>query len=99
MFVAAHVPVLAPEEVEAKARYALYLERGRVDSYLAKTGALPKSLGDAGSVENGVNYRRGVHDYILETNVQGTTLRMTSVMSADSFLGTSLNRLGSLHRQ
>ena len=93
IFVEGHVPVLAPAQAEAKARYSLFLERGRLDAYVAKHGTQPTELSEAGTVENGVTYHRGPRDFVLESTVGSETLRMTSQMSTDSFLGTALTQL------
>ena len=81
---------LTPAAAEARTRFALYLERSRVDAYRRSNGRLPTSLEQAGSVEEDVTFR--VTDgggYVLESRASGTLLQLTDRMNSDSFLGTA----------
>ena len=81
---------LTPAAAEARTRFALYLERARVDAYRQSNGRLPTSLEQAGSVEEDVTFR--VTDgggYVLESRASGTLLQLTDRMNSDSFLGTA----------
>lgn len=81
-------------EVEAASlRFAMFLERGRVEQYVRRHGVLPTSLGDAGPVEAGVTMLRTSDGYALLGQRGATQLRLTSAMSADSFLGSSIDVL------
>jgi hypothetical protein len=85
---------LSASQREAKMRYAIYLQRARVDAYRATTGRLPESLRDVGAVEAGVQYERTTEaSYEVSGSVDGTVLRLTDRMSADSFLGDALRQL------
>ena len=78
------------EVSEARLRFALYLERNRVDQFRRRTGRLPATLEEAGSVEEGITYLpRGRDSFAVEGSRGGTTLLLTSAMDSDSFLGGS----------
>ena len=93
LFGAAPVVVQSPEVEEASLRFALYLERGRIERHVRQTGQMPASLEAAGAVESGVSLVRTSDGYELLGNRGGVQLRMSSAMNADSFLGGSLDVL------
>jgi hypothetical protein len=80
-------------EAEASLRFALYLERRRVEQYVASRGRLPATLADAGPLERGIRYERRDNQFTLTGERDGLTLTLTSAMRADSFLGGSLDLL------
>ena len=89
-----NAPVEQSAEIEeASLRFALYLERGRIERHVRTTGQFPARLEDAGAVEEGVSMVRTSDGYELLGNRRGAQLRMSSAMNADSFLGTSLDVL------
>ncbi len=88
--------VLTPARAEAQARYALFLERARVDAYRQVHGRNPAQLADAGPVEDDVTYTISGQGFVLERPVNGKVLRMDHATRPDSFLGGSLDIL---HRQ
>ncbi len=85
--------VLTPERAQARARYALFLQRARVEAYRAENGRYPAVLRDAGPVEDGVSYSASSKGFVLEHTVNGKILRLDHAMRADSFLGGSLDVL------
>ena len=86
-------PALSPAKAEARARYALYLQRSRLEAFRHAHGRLPNTLRDAGPVEDGVTYQRAGNGYVLTRDVSGNSLRLTNTMAVDSFLGSSLDVL------
>lgn len=83
-----------PDQREARMRYAIYLQRARVATYLAEHHRLPESLRETGDVESGVGYERLTdNSYDVFGTVDGTLLRLNDRMSADSFLGDAIRRL------
>ncbi|MES2124633.1 MAG: hypothetical protein V4503_08080 [Gemmatimonadota bacterium] len=87
-------PVLTVQQREARMRYAIYLERARVEQFRANSGRLPETLLESGPVEAGVQYERLANDrYDVSGSVDGTLLRLGDRMSADSFLGDALRTL------
>jgi hypothetical protein len=88
--VMAHV---SPETEQATVRFALFLERSRVDAYVRRTGQLPANLEATGPVEAGVSMVRTSDGYELFGERGSTQLRLSSAMNADSFLGNSLDVL------
>ncbi len=85
--------VLSADRREAALRFTLYLERGRVEGFTEEHGRLPGSLAEAGPVDEGVDWRPDGSGYVLTGELQGQTLRLSSAMDADSFLGRSLDVL------
>lgn len=86
-------PPPSAELREARLRFAIYLERGRVEAYVAARGRLPVSLAQAGPVEAGVFLEKTTTGYVI-TGISGDlALRLTDRMRADSFLGESLEIL------
>lgn len=86
---------LTAAEADASARYAIYLQRARVEKYLATRGALPLDLAELGP-EVGVPVRlraTGGLGYELGATVDDHALRYDSRMNADSFLGGSVDLL------
>ena len=94
-FVFGEPATVAPsvEVEEATLRFALYLERSRVDAYVQRQGQLPPSLDAAGAVEEGVSMLRTSDGYELLGRRGASELRLSSAMRADSFLGNSLDVL------
>lgn len=87
-------PALSVEQREARMRYAVYLQRARVETFRARAGRLPETLLESGPVERGVEYERIAEDrYEISGSVDGTVLRLGDRMSADSFLGDAVKRL------
>ena len=86
--------ILSPVEREARLRYGIYLQHGRVTAFRARSGRLPESLREAGPVEAGVEYERTTDDnFEVFGTADGTVLKLSDRMSADSFLGDALSRL------
>ncbi len=85
--------VLSPDRAEAQARYALFLERARVDAYRRAHGRNPERLADAGPVEDGVTYTISEQGFVLERTANGKVLRLDHATSPNSFLGGSLDIL------
>lgn len=85
--------VLSPARAEAQARYALFLERARVDAYRRSHGRNPDQLADAGPVEDGVTYTMSGQGFMLERTANGKVLRLDHAIRPDSFLGGSLDIL------
>jgi hypothetical protein len=86
-------PQPTAEVAEARLRFALYLERGRVDGYRARHGRLPGVLSDAGPLEAGVEYLPVGAQFTLVGRSAGMELRLSSRMDSDSFLGRSRDLL------
>lgn len=82
-----------PAQEEATLRFALYLERGRVDAYVRRNGQLPARLSDAGPQEEGVMLVPTSDGYELVGQRRDMVLRLSNRMSPDSFLGNSLDQL------
>ncbi len=78
---------VTPAEAEATMRFGMYLELERVFDYRAAHGRLPGSLGDAGDVEEGVDYMRtGDTTFVLTGQLPGRTMRLESTESREEFL-------------
>lgn len=86
-------PAVSGVEAEARARYALFLQRSRIDAYRQAHGRLPATLEDAGAVEEGVIYVRAGSSYVLTREANGAILRLTATTPAETFLGNSLEVL------
>lgn len=82
-----------PAHAEASLRFAMFLERGRVDAYVRRHGRLPTNLAEAGATEDGVSLVPTSDGYELTGRRSGISLRLNSRMDADSFLGGSLSQL------
>lgn len=81
----------APVLDEAGLRYAMFLQAGRIEEFVEAHHRLPSSLGEAGEVEEGLQWQRlGSAGWVLVGAEAGRTLRLTDQMSVDSFLGKSL---------
>jgi hypothetical protein len=81
--------------VTARARYAIYIQRMRVEEHRRRVGRLPENLASLGA-DPGVPVRwNALSDgsYELTVEAAGTALVYRSRMSADSFLGTALETL------
>ncbi len=79
--------VPTPAEAEATMRFGMYLELERVFDYRAAHGRLPGALGEAGDVEEGVDYMRtGDTTFVLTGQLSGRTLRLESTDSREEFL-------------
>ncbi len=85
--------IQSAEQREAIARFALYLERARVDQFVAERGRMPTTLAEAGEVEAGVQYHPEGRDFTLDIRDCAIQLRLTNRMNADSFLGDALGRI------
>lgn len=79
--------------IEAQMRYALYLQASRVVDFAVEQGRVPANLDETGAVEEGLEYLPDSAAWTLRGTVGGQVLELTSRMSADSFLGNSLERL------
>jgi hypothetical protein len=84
---------LSAEQREAIARFSLYLERARVEQYVAENGRMPATLADAGPVEAGVEFRSTGADFTLDVRDGAIRLQLTNRMDADSFLGNALAQI------
>ncbi|MES2306016.1 MAG: hypothetical protein V4558_10925 [Gemmatimonadota bacterium] len=85
---------LTPVQREARLRYAIYLQRARIDAFKAQNGRLPESLRETGPVESGVQYERTADNgYDIFGASDGTVLRLSDRMSVDSFLGDARQHL------
>jgi hypothetical protein len=93
LFGAQRVVMESPAVEEATLRFALYLQRNRVDAFVRRNGQLPNALAAAGPTEAGVTLIRTSDGYELLGERGATRLRLGSRMSADSFLGGSLELL------
>lgn len=83
----------SPALAEASMRYALYLQRARIEDHRRSHGRLPATLSAMGQVENSVTYGLNGAGYVLEGTANGSLLRLTSGMATDSFLGSSVTLL------
>lgn len=81
------------EVQEAQLRYAMFLERARIEAHVQARGRLPATLAEAGPVEDFVFYERTGTGYVLIGERGLIRLRLTNRMAADSFLGESLGIL------
>ncbi len=86
-------PAIAPGKEEATLRFAMYLQRGRVDEFVARHARLPETLAETGEVEDSVGYRRDGAGYVLTGRYGALELRLGSTENPDSFLGESLREL------
>ncbi len=86
-------PAIPPGKEEASLRFAIYLERGRVDEYVERHARLPESLAETGDVEDSVAYQRAGGGYVLTGRYGPLQLRLSSAEDADSFLGRSIQQL------
>jgi hypothetical protein len=81
---------------EASLRYSLYLQRGRIDRHVAEFGSLPATLKATNQpVESDMIYVPSGSGYTLIGRDSTLELQLTSRMSVDSFLGSSLDVLRS----
>lgn len=81
--------------LEARARYAIYIQRVRVEDHLGRVGRLPDDLAALGA-DPGVPVRllpQPDGSYDLRAEVAGAPLVFNSRMDADSFLGDALATL------
>jgi hypothetical protein len=83
-------PPPSAEVREARLRFAMFLERSRVEAFVQRRGRLPTTLAEAGPVEAGVSYDRTSSGYALHGTRDSLSLLLTSAMNPDSFLGRSL---------
>lgn len=86
-------PVASAARQEATLRFAMYLQRRRVDDYLAVHGRLPATLQETGAVEDSVRWQRTGEGYVLLGQYGPLRLELPSRVDADSFLGNSLAEL------
>ncbi len=84
---------LSPAKQEATLRFAMYLQRRRVEEYVARRGRLPTSLAQAGMVEDSVSWQRTDEGYVLSGRYGSLELQLPSRADADSFLGNALTVL------
>jgi hypothetical protein len=87
-------PPASAEVTEASLRFAMYLEHQRLEAFAASRGRFPAALAQAGAVEDDVSYERTSTGFVLLGARDGVSLRLTSAMDVDSFLGRSLDVLG-----
>lgn len=78
---------------EAELRYGLYLQASRIREFVDEHKRLPASLEEAGDVEAGLTWAVADTEWSLVGRSGPYLLELTSLMSADSFLGNSLERL------
>jgi hypothetical protein len=88
-------PPLSAEQEEAALRFAMYLQRGRVEAYRQRHGVWPGSVADLDQREEGVDFELEGSGYLLTGRRAGNYLVLRSGMNADSFLGNSINILRS----
>ncbi len=83
---------MAPLELRAPSlRFGLWLARRRVDGFEHATARLPRHVGEAGVEDRAIVLEtNGRHAYTLIARDGSVGLRLTSEMSADSFLGQSV---------
>lgn len=81
------------EQEEADLRYALYLQASRIREFVDEHDRLPTDLGEAGDVEEGITWVVAGTEWSLSGRSGPHLLELTSLMSTDSFLGNSLERL------
>ncbi len=79
---------------EAGLRYGLYLQASRIREFAEEHNRLPTDLAEAGDVEEGITWAVAGTEWSLSGRSGPHLLELTSLMSADSFLGNSLERLG-----
>jgi len=84
---------LNSEQEQAALRFAMYLQRGRVEAYLREHGRLPASVADLDQREEGVELEFEGGQYLLVGRRAGHELLLNSRMNADSFLGNSIDVL------
>lgn len=82
-----------PDQEEAALRFAIYLQRSRVEAHARRHGTLPESLAEVEPREDGVEMIRDSDGYELIGQRGALQLRLHRRMDADSFLGNSLSRL------
>ena len=88
-------PVPTRATLESRARYAIYIQRMRVEDHLRRVGRLPDRLAALGA-DPGVPVvllPKPDGSYDLRAEVEGTPLLFNSRMRADSFLGDALTVL------
>lgn len=88
----------SPAVDDATLRFALYLQRGRVEAYMRRTGKSPASLSATGTVEDGIAFVRTSDGYHLVGRRGAIELQLDRRMDADSFLGNSLHVLRQSNR-
>ncbi len=88
-------PAVSAEQREARLRYAIYLQRHEIAAYLRQSGRLPATLADAELDSSaGLRLEYGADGgWAVVGDHDGTPLRLTERMDADSFLGNSLTIL------
>lgn len=74
-------------EQEATLRFGMYLEAERVRDHLELNHRLPESLGEAGDLEEGVEYQiTGDSTFVLTGAMGATSLRLASSDDIQEFL-------------
>lgn len=88
-------PAVSAEQREARLRYAIYLQRHEIAAFLRQNGRLPATLADAELDRSaGLRLEFGADGgWAVVGDHDGTPLRLTDRMDADSFLGNSLTIL------
>lgn len=86
-------PPPTAEVREASLRFALYLQRRRIEAFVTARGRLPTALAQTGPVEDGVSYQSTGDGYVLVGQRGDLTLRLPSTMDPEVFLGGSLGVL------
>lgn len=86
-------PPLSAEQEEAALRFAMYLQRGRVEAYRQRHGVWPGSVADLEQREDGIEIELEGSGFLLTGKRAGHVLVLHSGMNADSFLGNSINLL------
>lgn len=87
-----------PDEgtAEASLRYGMWLAQHRVERFHDRTGRLPSFLREAGPTDPAITMDvTGERNYRLLGREGTLELVLTDRMAADSFLGSSLERLRS----
>jgi hypothetical protein len=76
-----------PAEREATLRFGMYLESERVRDYFDANRRLPMDLGEAGDLEQGVDYSiSGDSSFVLTGTLGTATLRLSSDDDVQEFL-------------
>ena len=84
----------APSLVEPSLRYGVWLAQHRVAAFARREGRLPSFLGEAGVVDSSIALEvTGETTYRLRALANDVSVEFASGMSADSFVGQSLQKL------
>jgi hypothetical protein len=78
---------VTPQQREAALRFGIYLERERVLLFLKRHGHLPKTLAEAGVVEEGVEYVvSGDSTFVVTGGIGNQQFRLNESESAEELL-------------